>query len=165
VAHAAKGNSSPGTLSPDARAGNAAFYGQHQAGVLTPQQASMMLVAFDVLASDKADLERLFRLLTQRIAFLTKGGPAPDTPNPRLPPMDSGILGPWISPDNLTITVSVGHSLFDERFGLADSAEKAAKDDPLPQRFAGCGAVPWRSAVANLRQYSGYGDPCPARCD
>ncbi len=56
----------------------------------------MMLVAFDVLASDKADLERLFRLLTQRIAFLTKG-PAPDTPNPRLPPMDSGILGAWIS--------------------------------------------------------------------
>jgi deferrochelatase/peroxidase EfeB len=35
----------------------------------------MMLVAFDVLASDKADLERLFRLLTRRIAFLTKGGP------------------------------------------------------------------------------------------
>lgn len=53
----------------------------------------MMLVAFDVLAADKADLERLFRLLTQRIAFLTRGGPAPDTPNPRLPPMDSGIPG------------------------------------------------------------------------
>ncbi len=35
----------------------------------------MMLVAFDVLAADKADLERLFRLLTQRIAFLTQGGP------------------------------------------------------------------------------------------
>jgi deferrochelatase/peroxidase EfeB len=81
-------------------------------------------VAFDVLASDKADLERLFRLLTQRIAFLTKGGPAPDTPNPRLPPMDSGILGAWISPDNLTVTVSVGHSLFDERYGLADQAPK-----------------------------------------
>lgn len=45
------------------------FYGRHQAGILTPQQASMMLVAFDVLAADKADLERLFRLLTQRIAF------------------------------------------------------------------------------------------------
>ncbi|MCS5961199.1 Dyp-type peroxidase [Klebsiella pneumoniae subsp. pneumoniae] len=72
----------------------------------------------------KADLERLFRQLTQRIVFLTPGGPAPDTPNPRLPPMDSGILGPWIAPDNLTITVSVGHSLFDERFGLADKAPK-----------------------------------------
>ena len=84
----------------------------------------MMLVAFDVLAGDKAELERLFRLLTARIAFLTTGGPAPDTPNPRLPPMDSGILGAYISPDNLTMTLSVGHSLFDSRFGLADKAPK-----------------------------------------
>ena len=77
MAHAAKDNSSPGTVSPDARQEAQPFYGPHQAGVLTPQQASMMIVAFDVLASDKADLERLLRLLTRRIAFLTKGGPAP----------------------------------------------------------------------------------------
>ena len=85
VAHAAKPQSAPGTLSPNARMEKQPFYGEHQAGILTPQQASMMLVAFDVLASDKADLQRLFRLLTQRIAFLTEGGPAPETPNPRLP--------------------------------------------------------------------------------
>ncbi|WP_249357090.1 Dyp-type peroxidase domain-containing protein, partial [Citrobacter sp. wls827] len=71
VAHAQKTQSAPGTLSPDARSEQQPFYGQHQAGILTPQQASMMLVAFDVLASDKADLERLFRLLTSRFAFLT----------------------------------------------------------------------------------------------
>ncbi|MFP2237723.1 iron uptake transporter deferrochelatase/peroxidase subunit [Pseudescherichia vulneris] len=124
VAHATKPHSAPGTLSPDARMETQPFYGLHQAGVLTPQQASMMLVAFDVLASDKADLTRLFKLLTDRIAFLTIGGPAPDTPNPRLPPMDSGILGPYIAPDNLTITVSVGQSLFDERYGLAPHAPK-----------------------------------------
>ncbi|MFW0766614.1 iron uptake transporter deferrochelatase/peroxidase subunit [Trabulsiella odontotermitis] len=124
VAHAAKPQSAPGTVSPDARMETQPFYGLHQSGVLTPQQASMMLVAFDVLASDKAELERLFRLLTQRIAFLTMGGPAPDTPNPRLPPMDSGILGPYIAPDNLTMTVSVGDSLFDTRFGLAGKAPK-----------------------------------------
>lgn len=100
------------------------FYGLHQAGVLTPQQASMMLVAFDVLATDIAELTRLMRLLTARIAFLTEGGPAPATPNPRLPPMDSGILGAWIAPDNLTVTVSVGQSLFDTRFGLAERAPK-----------------------------------------
>lgn len=122
VAHAAKPVSAPGTVSPDARMEKQPFYGPHQAGVLTPQQASMMLVAFDVLASDKAELERLFRLLTQRIAFLTAGGPAPDTPNPRMPPMDSGILGEFIAPDNLTITVSLGKSLFDERFGLSAHA-------------------------------------------
>ncbi|MBP2836607.1 iron uptake transporter deferrochelatase/peroxidase subunit [Dickeya parazeae] len=93
------------------------FLGEHQAGVVTPQQAAMMLVAFDVLAPNKADLVRLFRLLTQRIAFLTQGGNVPDV-DPRLPPLDSGIMGPEIYPDNLTITVSVGGSLFDERFGL-----------------------------------------------
>ncbi|URO00766.1 iron uptake transporter deferrochelatase/peroxidase subunit [Leclercia adecarboxylata] len=119
VAHAAKPQSAPGTLSPDARMETQPFHGLHQAGILTPQQASMMLVAFDVLASDKSELERLFRLLTQRITFLTTGGPAPDTPNPRLPPMDSGILGAFIAPDNLTMTVSLGASLFDDRFGLA----------------------------------------------
>lgn len=86
----------------------------------------MMLVAFDVLASDKADLERLFRLLTQRFAFLTQGGAAPETPNPRLPPLDSGILG-YIAPDNLTITLSVGHSLFDERVGLAPQMPKSCR--------------------------------------
>ncbi|POP46045.1 deferrochelatase/peroxidase EfeB [Superficieibacter electus] len=119
VAHAAKPQSAPGTLSPNARMETQPFYGPHQAGILTPQQAAMMLVAFDVLASDKAGLERLFRLLTRRIAFLTTGGPAPQTPNPRMPPTDSGILGKFIAPDNLTITVSLGHSLFDDRFGLA----------------------------------------------
>jgi len=124
VAHAAKPQSAPGTLSPDACMETQPFHGTHQAGVLTPQQASMMIVAFDVLASDKNDLTRLFKLLTDRITFLTTGGPAPDTPNPRLPPMDSGILGPYIAPDNLTITVSVGQSLFDERFGLAAHAPK-----------------------------------------
>ncbi|AIR68619.1 iron uptake transporter deferrochelatase/peroxidase subunit [Dickeya fangzhongdai] len=93
------------------------FYGPHQAGIVTPQQAAMMLVAFDVLATSKPDLTRLFQLLTQRIAFLTQGGKVPAV-DPRLPPLDSGIMGPEIYPDNLTITVSVGASLFDERFGL-----------------------------------------------
>ena len=107
------------TFSPNARSEEQPFYGTHQAGIVTPQQAAMMLVAFDVLASDKNDLRRLFTLLTQRIAFLTKGGKAPLVTNPQLPPMDSGILGDTIFPDNLTITVSLGSSLFDERFGLA----------------------------------------------
>lgn len=116
---AAADSFSPGTVAPNSRQQAQPFYGAHQAGIVTPQQASMMLVAFDVLASDKADLERLFRLLTERFAFLTQGGPAPAVTNPQLPPMDSGILGADIAPDNLTMTLSVGTSLFDERFGLS----------------------------------------------
>lgn len=133
VAHAAKQETSPGTLPPDARMEKQPFYGVHQAGVLTPQQAAMMLVAFDVLASDKADLERLFKLLSARFDFLTTGGPAPDTPNPRMPPMDSGILGAQIYPDNLTITLSTGTSLFDERFGLKGQMPKSLQK---MERFA-----------------------------
>ncbi|MCB2255196.1 deferrochelatase/peroxidase EfeB [Pseudomonas chlororaphis] len=94
------------------------FHGQHQSGIVTPRPAAGMLVAFDVLASDREDLERLLRTLDQRIRFLMTGGPVQQV-DPKLPPLDSGILGPVVTPDNLTITVSVGASLFDERFGLA----------------------------------------------
>ena len=116
---------SPGALSPSAREERQPFYGAHQAGITTPQQAAMMLVAFDVLAEDKSGLVRLFKLLTERIAFLTSGGNAPLVTNPQLPPLDSGILGEHIWPDNLTVTVSVGEALFDERYGL--TALKPAK--------------------------------------
>lgn len=119
VSGAAAENFSPGALSPNAREERQPFYGPHQAGITTPQQAAMMLVAFDVLANDKDELVRLFKLLTDRIAFLTGGGTAPLVTNPQLPPLDSGILGEHIWPDNLTVTVSVGEALFDERYGLA----------------------------------------------
>jgi len=93
------------------------FYGRHQAGITTEQPAAGMVVAFDVLSKDKAELTALFKLLTERLAFLTQGGKPPEA-DQRLPPMDSGIVGPMVAPDNLTATLSVGASLFDERFGL-----------------------------------------------
>jgi deferrochelatase/peroxidase EfeB len=93
------------------------FYGLHQSGVITPQPAAALIVSFDVLAEDRAGLERLFRTLTERIAFLMKGG-EPATLDPRYPAPDNGLLGPDVFPDNLTVTVAVGASLFDERYGL-----------------------------------------------
>ncbi|QIH08363.1 MULTISPECIES: iron uptake transporter deferrochelatase/peroxidase subunit [unclassified Pseudomonas] len=99
------------------------FHGQHQSGIVTARPTAGMMVAFDVLASDREDLERLFRTLNERIAFLMQGGPVTQV-DAKLPPLDSGILGPVVTPDNLTITVSVGESLFDERFGLADAKPK-----------------------------------------
>lgn len=94
------------------------FYGVHQAGVVTPRPATGMVAAFDVLASKPDDLVRLFRTLTERIAFLMEGGAPPEL-DPRFPPADSGILGPVVFPDNLTVTVSLGAAMFDNRFGLA----------------------------------------------
>jgi len=94
------------------------FHGKHQTGIVTPRPAAGMIVSFDVLASDSEELERLFRTLNKRIAFLMSGGPVKQV-DEKLPPLDSGILGPVVTPDNLTITVAVGESLFDERYGLA----------------------------------------------
>ncbi len=117
-AQGAKAAEVPAGVSCDGTAETQAFYGQHQSGVLTPQPAAALIVSFDALARDRGELERTFRVLTDRIAFLMKGGDA-DTADVKFPPPDSGILGPTVIPDNLTMTVSVGASLFDDRYGLA----------------------------------------------
>lgn len=94
------------------------FFGEHQAGIVTPRPAAGMIASFDVLARDRAGLEKLLRTLTERTAFLMAGGTPPSL-DPKFPAPDSGILGPVVTPDNLTITTSLGASLFDDRFGLA----------------------------------------------
>lgn len=92
--------------------------GVHQAGIVNPRPANGMIASFDVIADTPADLEDLLRRLTERIAFLTTGG-TPPALDPRLPPADSGIVGPEIRPNALTVTVSLGASLFDGRDWLA----------------------------------------------
>ncbi|GGE00939.1 twin-arginine translocation pathway signal:Tat-translocated enzyme:Dyp-type peroxidase [Aureimonas endophytica] len=94
------------------------FFGEHQPGIVTPRPAAGMIAAFDVLAKSPAEVERLFRGLTERFRFLMAGGPVPEA-DPRLPPADSGILGPVIAPDNLTVTLSLGASFFTGREWLA----------------------------------------------
>ncbi|MFT3762652.1 MAG: iron uptake transporter deferrochelatase/peroxidase subunit [Pseudoxanthomonas sp.] len=107
-----------GKASPDGTAQAQPFHGPHQAGVTTPTQAAAIAVAMDVVGEGRPALERMLRKLTERIVFLMKGGAIPER-DPKLPPYDSGVLGPQVFPDNLTITVGVGASLFDGRFGLA----------------------------------------------
>lgn len=93
-------------------------YGPHQAGITTARPANGMIASFDVVADTPDDLERLLRKLTERIAFLATGGPVAEL-DPRLPPPDSGIVGPVVRPDALTITASLGASLFEDRPWLA----------------------------------------------
>ncbi|WP_062011943.1 iron uptake transporter deferrochelatase/peroxidase subunit [Aureimonas sp. AU4] len=113
VSRAAEGR--PGQVADAPRSDQAheivPFHGEHQAGIVTPRPAAGMVVAFDTLAQTPEDTERLFRTLTERFRFLTTGGPVPEL-DPKLPPADSGILGPVVSPDNLTLTLSLGHSFF-----------------------------------------------------
>ena len=108
------------------------FQGPHQAGILTPgpsgKQAAACYAAFDVTAAGKAELTELMKTLTERARFLTTGGTPPDL-GVGQPPSDSDVLGPVVPADGLTVTVSVGSSLFDDRFGLA--ADKPRKLTPM----------------------------------
>jgi len=93
------------------------FHGAHQSGILTPIQRSAAYVALDAVASSVGELRTTFRQMTETIRFLTRGGTPPDTGLIGTS-WDNGILGPKVPADGLTMTVSVGASLFDERFGL-----------------------------------------------
>jgi deferrochelatase/peroxidase EfeB len=98
------------------------FHGVNQSGVLIPgpnaKQAFTCVASFDSTASDKAALADLLQTVTTRARFLTAGGIAPNL-GVSQPPSDSDVLGPVIPADGLTVTMSVGSTLFDDRYGLA----------------------------------------------
>ena len=95
------------------------FHGRYQAGIVRKPQRQTLVVSFNVTADGRDELAELLRTVTDRARFLTAGG----TPPPEgigAPPPDSGVLGPTVVPDGLTVTVGVGAALFDDRYGLAD---------------------------------------------
>jgi deferrochelatase/peroxidase EfeB len=94
------------------------FHGRHQAGILPRPQRRTAVISFTATASGRAELSELFQAITARARFLTAGGTPPPT-GIGGPPSDSGVLGPTVVPDGLTVTVGVGSTLFDDRYGLA----------------------------------------------
>jgi deferrochelatase/peroxidase EfeB len=110
------------------------FHGQHQAGILTPgpavKQPFACFAAFDTMGTSASDLVGLMRTLTDRARFLTAGGVTADL-GVGQPPSDSDVLGPDIPADGLTVTLSVGSSLFDDRYGLDQRKPRLLKPMPV----------------------------------
>ncbi|EPG7579627.1 iron uptake transporter deferrochelatase/peroxidase subunit [Providencia rettgeri] len=119
------------------------YIGLHQAGVLTPEPKNATFVAFNITANSVEELQAMFTLLTQRIAYLTQPQKESLINNDKMPPAESGILGTQQQPDSLTITVALGNSLFDNRFGLNKIKPKHLSEmtsfpnDRLEQKWCG----------------------------
>ncbi|MFD5537328.1 iron uptake transporter deferrochelatase/peroxidase subunit [Streptomyces sp. NPDC127079] len=95
----------------------APFHGPRQQSVTAAPRRTTVFTSFDVTAEGRAGLADLLRTLTDRARFLTSGG-TPDPVGITAPPADSGVLGGRLPSGALAVTVGVGASLFDDRFGL-----------------------------------------------
>ncbi|MFS0899396.1 Dyp-type peroxidase [Mycolicibacterium litorale] len=107
------------------------FEGAHQTGISAmpiPEQG--LIASFNVLSRDRAGLAATLAELTDEIRGLMAGKP-PEVRDPAFPPVDSGILGEKPPPDNLSVVVGVGASLFDHRFGLADRKPRELETMPF----------------------------------
>ena len=94
------------------------FLGRHQPGIDTPAAHFGLLAAFNLVSEDRARLARSLRDLTDEARALMEARP-PERRDTAYPPAETGILGPDGRTDGLAVTLSVGASLFDDRFGLA----------------------------------------------
>ncbi|MBO0851890.1 MAG: deferrochelatase/peroxidase EfeB, partial [Pseudonocardia sp.] len=109
------------------------FYGEHQAGIATPAQDRMHFVALDVTGGDRAALVDLLKKWTRAAERMTAGAEVSPLGavggNPDAPPDDNGeALG--LPASQLTLTLGLGGSLFDDRFGLAGARPPALADLP-----------------------------------
>lgn len=126
---------------PDASAGDGdvvPFFGEHQAGIATPQQSHVYFAAFDVATEKRDELIALLKTWTSAAARLTQGQTAaPLSNDPGKEPLDSGE-SQGLPASRLTLTFGFGATLFvkdgKDRFGLADHRPAALVDLP---RFNG----------------------------
>ncbi|MFC6083548.1 iron uptake transporter deferrochelatase/peroxidase subunit [Sphaerisporangium aureirubrum] len=109
------------------------FYGEHQAGIVTPAQDRLHFISFDVITKDRAELVDMLQEWTAAAARMTQGKDSGTFGavggHPEAPPDDTGeALG--LPASGLTLTVGFGPSLFDDRFGLAAKKPAALADLP-----------------------------------
>ncbi len=124
-----------------------AFYGSHQAGIVTPAQDRLHFAAFDMsVAATRTELISLLADWTAAAARMTQGlevGDGAVGGDLLAPPDDTGEAR-GLPPSGLTINFGFGPTLFTDasgadRFGLASRTPPLLA--PLP-RFAGDALVP-----------------------
>ena len=116
-----------------------AFHGVHQAGIVTPQQTFVYLVAFDLSTDRRSEVIALLKNWTVLAEKFAKGRLEKNPGNQWLPPKDTGESLD-LGPARLTVTFGFGPSFFikdgKDRYGLAAKKPKHLKDIPRMPREA-----------------------------
>jgi deferrochelatase/peroxidase EfeB len=124
------GTTSAGVGSPSAAARYLPFRGPHQTGITHPANEQGLLAAFTVTADDRDELRDTLLALSTESERLMSGEPYEDR-DPAYPPLHTGTVGNPPPPADLSVVVSVGASLFDDRYGLADRKPLALERMPF----------------------------------
>jgi deferrochelatase/peroxidase EfeB len=106
------------------------FEGPHQTGIFSPAPAAGLMAAFNLTTNDVGDLRDTFQALTVEARRMMSGDKYPER-EPEYPALYTGTVGNPPPAADLSVVVSVGASLFDERFGLADRAPNELERMPF----------------------------------
>jgi len=106
------------------------FRGPHQTGITHPANEQGLLAAFTITADNRNELRDTLRALSTEAERLMSGEPYEDR-DPAYPPLHTGTVGNPAPPADLSVVVSVGASLFDDRYGLADRKPLALEKMPF----------------------------------
>jgi deferrochelatase/peroxidase EfeB len=106
------------------------FEGPHQTGITHPANEQGLMAAFDLTATGVDEVRETFLALSEEARRLMGGEPYEDR-EPAYPPLYTGTVGNPPPPADLSVVVSVGASLFDGRYGLADRRPAALEKMPF----------------------------------
>jgi len=128
---------------PNQSVGSEAFWGPHQAGIITPPPTHCYFATFDLTTDKRDDVIDLLRAWTDAAARLTAGQTAEPLGKDQDAPASDTAEAMGLPPARLTLTFGFGSGLFvkdgKDRYGLAGSRPEALIDLP---RFNGDQLVP-----------------------
>ncbi len=113
------------------------FFGEHQAGIVTPQQSHTYVAALDLVTDKREDVIALLRDWTDAAARMTRGDTAKPLPaDDKVAPDSADVLG--LGTSGLTITFGFGPGLFThdgkDRYGLGAAPPGRARRPAALQR-------------------------------
>ena len=126
------------TVNGEAHSDVVDYFGDHQAGIVTPAQDRLCFAALNVLTEDRAELVDLLTQWSAACARITQGLDVTDTGfdggSQYAPPQDTGEAHD-LSAGHLTVTIGFGRSLFvdehdKDRFGLREHMPEALIELP-----------------------------------